>query len=129
MIQIKSPSLLIILLLLIIAEQQQQTLALNSASAYVQNAVYSNRIAIFSKSYCPYSMRAKRIFSELHEKPFVAELDLRDDGSEIQDVLLDLVGQRTVPQVFINGKHIGGYDDTKTALLNGQLQSLLDRSR
>ena len=33
-----------------------------------------------------------------------------DDGSEIQDILLELVGRRTVPQVFVNGKHIGGSD-------------------
>ncbi|KAF9623121.1 hypothetical protein IFM89_037637 [Coptis chinensis] len=104
------------------------TLAVNSASAYVQNVVYSNKIAIFSKSYCPYSMRAKRIFSELNENPFVVELDLREDGSHIQNVLLDLVGQMTVPQVFVNGKHIGGSDDTKIALLNGQLQNLLGRA-
>ncbi|KAK3032297.1 hypothetical protein RJ639_036254 [Escallonia herrerae] len=60
-----------------------------------------------AKRYC---MRTKRIFSELKEQPFVVELDLRDDGYQIQSVLLDLVGRRTVPQVFINGKHIGGSD-------------------
>ncbi|XP_072988989.1 monothiol glutaredoxin-S6 [Typha latifolia] len=104
-------------------------LGVNSASAFVQNVVYSNRIAIFSKTYCPYSMRAKRVFDQLSEKPYVVELDLRDDGREIQSVLLDLVGRYTVPQVFINGKHIGGSDDTMVALENGQLHKLLGRSR
>lgn len=33
-----------------------------------------------------------------------------DDGYAIQNVLEDLIGRRTVPQVFINGKHIGGCD-------------------
>jgi len=33
-----------------------------------------------------------------------------DDGYEIQSVILDLIGRRTVPQVFVNGKHIGGSD-------------------
>jgi glutaredoxin-related protein len=33
-----------------------------------------------------------------------------DDGYEIQSVLLDLIGRRTVPQVFVYGKHIGGSD-------------------
>ncbi|MCL7050318.1 hypothetical protein MKW94_019120 [Papaver nudicaule] len=119
-----SSSLLLILLLVFLLTSQ--TLAFSSPSAFVQNVIYSNRIAIFSKSYCPYSIRAKRVFSELHEKPFVVELDLRDDGAEIQNVLLDLVGKRTVPQVFINGKHIGGSDDTGAALHNGELQKLLD---
>ncbi|KAL5976605.1 Monothiol glutaredoxin-S6 [Asimina triloba] len=99
------------LLLAILAVSGARTAsASNSVSAFVQNVIYSNRIAIFSKSYCPYSMRAKQVFSELSEKPFVLELDLRDDGAEIQDILLDLVGRRTVPQVFVNGKYIGGSD-------------------
>ncbi|XP_062100424.1 monothiol glutaredoxin-S6 isoform X2 [Humulus lupulus] len=88
--------------------------ASNSASAFVQNIIYSNKIAIFSKSYCPYCRRAKRIFSELHQQPFVVELDLRDDGTQIQDVLLDLVGRHTVPQIFVNGQHVGGSDGTET---------------
>ena len=33
-----------------------------------------------------------------------------EDGSEIQDALLEIVGKRTVPQVFIKGKHLGGSD-------------------
>ncbi|XVF62132.1 hypothetical protein PTKIN_Ptkin08bG0192600 [Pterospermum kingtungense] len=97
----------------------------NSASAFVQNAIFSNKIVIFSKSYCPYCFRAKRIFSELNEKPYIVELDLRDDGAEIQYVLLDLVGRSTVPQVFVNGKHIGGSDDLKDAVHSGTLQKLL----
>ncbi|KAL5556562.1 hypothetical protein UlMin_038798 [Ulmus minor] len=100
----------------------------SSSSAFVQNIIYSNKIAIFSKSYCPYCLRAKRIFSELHQQPYVVELDLRDDGGQIQDVLLDLVGRHTVPQIFVNGKHIGGSDDLKASVLSGQLQKLLGSS-
>lgn len=33
-----------------------------------------------------------------------------EDGSKIQDALSEVVGRRTVPQVFINGKHLGGSD-------------------
>ncbi|PRQ47495.1 putative thioredoxin-disulfide reductase [Rosa chinensis] len=102
--------------------------ASSSPSAFVQNVIYSNKIAIFSKSYCPYCLRAKRIFSELHEQPYVVELDLRDDGGQIQSVLLDVVGRSTVPQVFVNGKHIGGSDDLKAAVASGQLQKLLSIS-
>ncbi|XP_045817433.1 glutaredoxin-C3 [Trifolium pratense] len=102
--------------------------ASNSVSAFVQNAIYSNRITIFSKSYCPYCLRAKRVFVELNEQPFVVELDLRDDGYEIQSVLLDLIGRRTVPQVFVYGKHIGGSDDLSAAVQSGELQKLLKAS-
>ncbi|KAL9328792.1 hypothetical protein ACSQ67_003795 [Phaseolus vulgaris] len=102
--------------------------ASNSVSAFVQNAIYSNRITVFSKSYCPYCLRSKRLLAELNEKPFVVELDLRDDGYEIQSVLLDLIGRRTVPQVFVNGKHIGGSDDLSAAVQSGELQKLLSAS-
>ncbi|XP_042501955.1 glutaredoxin-C3-like isoform X1 [Macadamia integrifolia] len=158
-------SLLLIFLGILFVSAPDSAVAFNSASAFVQNIVYSNRIAVFSKSYCPYSLRAKRIFSELNEQPFIVELDHRgnahhccyllsfsikismkyvhmllmilislvywdtDDGSQIQDVLLDLVGHRTVPQVFVNGKHIGGSDDLKIAVSSGQLQKLLDKNQ
>ncbi|KAI7747438.1 hypothetical protein M8C21_000139 [Ambrosia artemisiifolia] len=72
-----------------------------------------------------YCRRAKGVFTELKEKPYVVELDLRDDGYKIQDVLLDLVGRRTVPQIFVNGKHVGGADDLQVAFRNGVLQDLL----
>ncbi|XP_027361128.1 glutaredoxin-C3 [Abrus precatorius] len=102
--------------------------ASNSVSAFVQNVIYSNRIAVFSKSYCPYCLRAKRMLAELNEQPFVVELDLRDDGYQIQSVLLDLIGRKTVPQVFVNGKHIGGSDDLRAAVKSGELQKLLSAS-
>ncbi|KAI3451018.1 hypothetical protein Pfo_007683 [Paulownia fortunei] len=113
--------------MLLLGYAPQKALASNSP-AFVENVIYSNKIAIFSKSYCPYSLRAKRIFSELEEQPFVVELDLRDDGYKIQDVLLEMVGRRTVPQVFVNGKHIGGSDDLQAAVRSGQLQNLLNKA-
>ncbi|KAI9165443.1 hypothetical protein LWI28_014313 [Acer negundo] len=116
------------LLLLLFVCAPKATEADNSVSAFVQNSIFSNKIVMFSKSYCPYCLRAKHIFAELHEKPFVVELDLRDDGSQIMYVLLDLVGRRTVPQIFVNGKHVGGSDDLKAAVSSGQLQKLLGAS-
>ncbi|KAK6125704.1 hypothetical protein DH2020_040554 [Rehmannia glutinosa] len=120
--------------MLLLGNAPEKALASNSPSAFVENAIYSNKIAIFSKSYCPILFldqvfpACKRIFSELEEQPFVVELDLRDDGYKIQDVLLDMVGRRTVPQVFVNGKHIGGSDDLQAAVQSGQLQNLLNKA-
>ncbi|GJU67995.1 RNA-directed DNA polymerase, eukaryota [Tanacetum coccineum] len=50
----------------------------------------------------------------------------KEDGSKIQDALSEVVGRRTVPQVFINGKHLGGSDDTIEAYQSGELAKLLD---
>ncbi|KAJ7566706.1 hypothetical protein O6H91_02G115000 [Diphasiastrum complanatum] len=84
--------------------------AKSSALSLVKSTVKDHPIVIFSKSYCPYCKRAKGVFSSLKKVPHVVELDLRDDGRDIQDALFELVGKRTVPQVFINGKHLGGSD-------------------
>ncbi|KAK7855999.1 glutaredoxin-C4 [Quercus suber] len=96
-----------------------------AAAEFVKKTVSSHKIAIFSKSYCPYCRKAKNVFKSLNQVPHVVELDERDDGSIIQDALSEIVGRRTVPQVFINGKHIGGSDDTVEAYESGELAKLL----
>ena len=58
----------------------------------------------------------KRVFAiwiqcfELSENYFFLLMKWADDGSAIQRAVSDLVGRRTVPQVFIHGKHLGGSD-------------------
>ncbi|CAI9298110.1 unnamed protein product [Lactuca saligna] len=96
-----------------------------SSVDFVKKTVSSHPIVIFSKSYCPYCKRAKGVFKELNKKPYVIELDEREDGAKIQNALGELVGRRTVPQVFINGKHLGGSDDTIEAYESGELAELL----
>ncbi|XP_023740533.1 glutaredoxin-C4 [Lactuca sativa] len=96
-----------------------------SSVDFVKKTVSSHPIVIFSKSYCPYCKRAKGVFKELNKKPYVIELDEREDGGKIQNALGELVGRRTVPQVFINGKHLGGSDDTIEAYESGELAELL----
>lgn len=48
-----------------------------------------------------------------------------DDGADIQSALLDLSGQKTVPNVFIKGQHLGGNDATQEAAKSGKLQEML----
>ena len=99
-----------------------------SKSSFVKSIVKAHDVVIFSKSYCPYCRRAKAVFKELELKkePYVVELDQREDGWEIQDALSDMVGRRTVPQVFVHGKHLGGSDDTVEAYESGKLAKLLN---
>ncbi|XP_013616112.1 PREDICTED: glutaredoxin-C4-like [Brassica oleracea var. oleracea] len=92
---------------------------------FVKKTISSHKIVIFSKSSCPYCRRAKSVFGELDQVPHVVELDEREDGWNVQSALGEIVGRRTVPQVFINGKHIGGSDDTVEAHESGELAKLL----
>uniref|UniRef100_A0A663LQW7 thioredoxin-disulfide reductase (NADPH) n=1 Tax=Athene cunicularia TaxID=194338 RepID=A0A663LQW7_ATHCN len=51
------------------------------------------------------------------------------DGPSIQQVLAELTNQRTVPNVFVNGTHVGGCDSTYQAYHDGSLQKLLGDSK
>ncbi|OWK63595.1 thioredoxin reductase 3 [Lonchura striata] len=91
----------------------------------VQTLIASHRVMIFSKSYCPYCNKVKELFNSLHVEYYALELDVIDDGASIQQVLVELTNQRTVPNVFVNGSHIGGCDATFQAYKDGSLQKLL----
>ena len=75
------------------------------AQALVTKALQENLVMVFSKSYCPHCLRAKRILdSELgYGKYAVLELENRSDCAAIQDYLRQLTGARTVPRVFLQG--------------------------
>jgi glutaredoxin len=71
-------------------------------------------VIIFSKSYCPYSKKAKHILLEKYRivpEPYVVELDLNPQGANMQDFLHRSTGRRTVPNILLMGKSIGGGDD------------------
>ncbi|KAI5805948.1 thioredoxin-like protein [Geopyxis carbonaria] len=81
-------------------------------------------IVIFSKSYCPYSQKAKDILLEkykINPPPYVIELDKHLHGVEMQAALKERTGRDTVPNVLINGQSIGGGDDVKKLDDEGKL--------
>ncbi|KAJ3193488.1 hypothetical protein HK101_004733 [Irineochytrium annulatum] len=88
-------------------------------------AISSNKVMVFSKSYCPYCRKAKSLLDSLKVPYLAYELDNRDDGNDIQNYLQTLSGQRTVPNIFINGTHLGGCDDLHEAQRSGKLKTLL----
>ena len=53
------------------------------------------------------------------------ELDKDEDGPAIQAALLEVTGQRTVPNIFVGGRHIGGNDDAQAKAASGELQTML----
>lgn len=83
-------------------------------------------IIIFSKSYCPFSKKAKHILLDLYDispPPYVVELDQHDLGAGLQSTLERMTGRRTVPNVLINGKSIGGGDDVEALDIEDKLAS------
>ncbi|KAK3651192.1 hypothetical protein LTR56_002050 [Elasticomyces elasticus] len=85
-------------------------------------------IIIFSKSYCPYSKKAKHILLDMYTispPPYVVELDQHELGQGLQGALHKSTGRRTVPNVLINGKSIGGGDDIEALHRDGKLAETL----
>lgn len=87
--------------------------------------IADNKVMVFSKTYCPYCAKAKEALSTLGVKFTAYELDEQSDGAAIQAALLEITGQRTVPNIFVKGQHIGGCDNTLAAIESGKLQALL----
>lgn len=59
-------------------------------------------------------MKAKSILLDKYTivpKPYVVELDKHPIGKDLQDLLAQSTGRRTVPNILVNGKSIGGGDD------------------
>jgi len=92
----------------------------------VSNFIKLNKVAVFSKSYCPFCYLAKGVLYEAGEKsPAVMELDKLDNGSEIQEALTRISNSKTVPCVYINQKFVGGGTDVQRLLDTGELFEML----
>lgn len=78
----------------------------------VEQRIKDNKVMVFSKTTCPFCTKIKNLFDSLGFKYEVLELDQMAEGPAIQAALAEKSGQRTVPNVYINGDHIGGCDDT-----------------
>nr|ACL28161.1 hypothetical protein [Dunaliella viridis] len=87
-----------------------------AAKQFVQQAIAEHKCVVFSKTHCPFCAKAKSALKQFTSQFTVIELDARPDGDEIQDVLKEMTGGRSVPRVFIGGKFIGGGDDTLSQL-------------
>merc|ERR1719271_619179 len=87
--------------------------------------VAGSKVVVFSKSWCPFCAQTKALFDSNGIEYTAIELDERDDGALLQETLLGITGQRTVPNVFIGGEHLGGNDDTQKAAKSGKLAEML----
>lgn len=86
---------------------------------YCLNVVFTNK----SQSYCPYCAAAKNTLASITKDAYIIELDEEADGNEIQDALQELTGQRTVPNIFIAGEHIGGNSDLQALKSQDKLEA------
>lgn len=81
------------------------------------------KVEIYTKFLCPYCTRAKALLSA--KGVDFEEIDITMDGQQRRAMIDRASGRSTVPQIFINGKHVGGSDDLAALDQRGALDPLL----
>lgn len=81
------------------------------------------QIDIYTKFLCPYCARAKALLNR--KGAAFNEIDVTMDSAGFAAMVERAAGRRTVPQIFIDGRHIGGSDDLHALDVAGGLDPLL----
>ncbi|MEO7325809.1 MAG: glutaredoxin 3 [Dokdonella sp.] len=84
-------------------------------------------VEIYTTAMCPYCVSAKNFLKQRGLAYEEVRVDL--DPVRREEMLTRSGGRRTVPQIFINGAHIGGFDDLVAADRAGRLRELTENSK
>jgi glutaredoxin 3 len=81
------------------------------------------KVQVYTTPYCPYCVRAKSLLKS--KGVAFEEIDVSGDAALREKMIERSGGRRTVPEIFINGKIIGGYDELRALDARGRLDPLL----
>ena len=81
------------------------------------------KVEIYTTQICPYCVRAKDLLQRKGITPEEVRIDL--DTARLAEMLERSGGRRTVPQIFIDGTHVGGCDDLYALESGGKLDGML----
>ena len=87
----------------------------------VKTQISKSKIIVYSKTHCPHCTKTKALLNGKKVDFTLVELDTESQGGEMQSALQQISGQRTVPNIFIGGEHLGGNSDLQSADRNGTL--------
>ena len=80
-------------------------------------------VDIYTTPYCPFCIRAKKLLA--NKKVEFNEIDLSENPDKFEEMLSKSNGARTVPQIFVNGEHIGDCDHIHDLDQKGELNKIL----
>ena len=83
-------------------------------------------IMMYSTGWCPFCDRARALLQR--KSVTFREVKVDEDDSQRKTMLERTGGRRTVPQIFIGDRHVGGYDDLYALDKAGELDKLLGRA-
>eukprot|EP01023_Acetabularia_acetabulum_P027903 TRINITY_DN2639_c0_g1_i11.p1 TRINITY_DN2639_c0_g1~~TRINITY_DN2639_c0_g1_i11.p1 ORF type:complete len:298 (-),score=38.87 TRINITY_DN2639_c0_g1_i11:160-1053(-) len=119
-----------------INETKQQVLMMienemYSEEEFIQSAVNSNRVVVFSKTRCPFSLRAKKSLMDTFPAEIISvfEVDqLQSRFPNLQQNLRKITGISTVPQIFIDGCFVGDSELIVHFVSSGEAKQLIDHN-
>lgn len=82
------------------------------------------KIEVYSTAVCPYCVAAKNLLKARGLE--WTEVRIDTDATQRDTMLARSGGRRTVPQIFINEQHVGGYDELLAADRSGKLKQMLE---
>ena len=82
-----------------------------------------NKIEIYSSLWCPFCHRAKSLLAA--KGAAFEEIDVDADPNRRQEMMHRAGGRRTVPQIFIDGAHVGGADALAALERSGKLDAII----
>jgi glutaredoxin 3 len=77
---------------------------------------------MYMTGWCPYCQRAKQLLTG--KNVAFKEIDV-DDDARLREEMTERSGRRTVPQIFIGDRHVGGFDDLYALDVTGELDRLI----
>jgi glutaredoxin 3 len=83
-------------------------------------------ITVYLTDWCPYCQRAKQLLTQ--KKLVFREINVEGD-SKFREEMVKKSGRKTVPQIFIGEKHVGGCDDLFALDQSGELDRLIQGAR
>ncbi|MWV13335.1 glutaredoxin 3 [Pseudomonas sp. R-28-1W-6] len=81
-----------------------------------------SQVTIYTTQHCPYCLNAKSLLSRKGVK--AVEIDVETSPQRLAE-MLQRSKRRTVPQIFIGDRHVGGFDDLAGLERKGELDALL----
>ena len=84
------------------------------------------QVVMYSTGWCPYCDRARSLLAR--KGVSVQEIKIDEDPAQRDAMLQRSGGRRTVPQIFVGERHVGGFDDLAALDRAGELDKLLGKT-
>ena len=106
------------------AGEQLDLMNLVDYNQVLRDIIAKYNVVVFGRDGCPYCVKAKNLLTE-KQIPFLYADISKAEYRDLVTPMINFTGMKTIPQVFVGGKLLGGYTDLAKAIQNGTLKTQL----